>query len=523
MSPDTTPAQDAKPSRVLAVVDIGASSIRLHIASADAAGVVRPLDTARQTVELGKDTFKRGEIAAETTERCVAALRSFRRLLDEYGVSDPAQIRAVATTAVREASNGESFLDRLYIATGINVEAIDEGEVNRYTYLSVKPVLDADPAFRKADALIVEVGGGGTRFLALQAGRVAVAQSHRMGALRIREMLEGIHTPASRLPDLLASQVESAVKEIRHSVPLSGKPALLMLGNDARFAASILQENWNPETATRLRVSSLAKLADNLLRKPVDEIVRTHRLAYADAETLGPALLTYVRLAEAFDLPSVFVTGASVRDGIVAEMVRDTWTEELTAQVENSAVELGRRYGFEEPHGRNVARSARALFRVLQPEHRLEARYELLLVVAALLHEIGLYVGNRSHHKHSMYLIQNSDIFGLGNRDREIAALVARYHRKALPQANHPEYMALDRDSRLAVSKLAAILRVADALDRRHGAGPSETRFDLAEGRLTITLRGIPDTVVEEIGLQLKGDLFREVYGLAVTLQTESV
>lgn len=514
--------KEAKPCRVLAVVDIGASSIRLHIASADDSGVVRPLDTARQTVELGKDTFKNGAIAAETTERCVAALRSFRRMLDEYGVSDPAQIRAVATTAVREAANGESFLDRLCIATGINVEAIDEGEVNRYTYLSVKPVLDSDPSFRKADALIVEVGGGGTRYLALQAGRVAIAQSHRMGALRIREILEGIHAPAARIPDLLAGQVESAVKEIRHTVPLTGKPALLMLGNDARFAASILQEKWNPEVATRLRISSLAKLADNLLRKPVDEIVRGYRLSFPDAETLGPALLTYVRLAQVFDLSSVFVTGASLRDGIVAEMVRDTWTEELTAQVENSAMELGRRHGFEEAHAYNVARSARALFRVLRAEHRLEARHELLLVVAAILHEVGLCVGNRSHHKHSMYLIRNSDIFGLGDRDKEIAAIVARYHRKARPQANHPEYMALDRDSRLAVSKLAAILRVADALDRRHGAGPLDFRFDLAGTCLAITLRGVPDTVIEEIGLYLKGDLFREVYGLDIALQTET-
>jgi exopolyphosphatase/guanosine-5'-triphosphate,3'-diphosphate pyrophosphatase len=522
MPSDVTGAPAARTSQVLAVIDIGSSSIRLHIASANADGTVRPLETARQTVELGKDTFKKGEIAPETTERCAATLRSFRRLLDEYGVTDPAQIRAVATTAVREAANGDAFLDRLYIATGVNVEAIDEGEVNRYTYLSVKPVLDTDPAFRKADALVVEVGGGGTRFLALKAGRVAVAQSHRMGALRIREMLEGIRAPTSRIPDLLASQVESAVKEIRHSVPLSGKPAILMLGNDVRFAASILQENWNPETATRIRVSSLAKLADSLLRKPIDEIVRTHRLSYPDAETLGPALLTYVRLAEAFDLPSVFATGASVRDGIVAEMVRDTWTDELTAQVENSATELGHRYGFELVHGRNVARAARAMFRVLQPEHRLAARHELLLVVAALLHEIGLYVSNRSHHKHSMYLIRNSDIFGLGDRDKEIAALVARYHRKALPQANHPEYMAMDRDSRLVVSKLAAILRVADALDRRHGGEDLDPRFELADGRLLVALRGVPDTIVEEIGLHMKGDLFREVYGLAVALQTET-
>lgn len=525
MNNESSRQRDVAPSgavqRPLAVIDMGATSIRMLIAQPDGSGGMRHLETLRQAVEIGKDTFTAGRISADTTERCVAALRTFRRLLDEYGIAAQ-DIRAVATSAVREAANRDEFLDRLCVATGFDIDTIDDGDVNRYTYLSVKPVFDKEPAFSKADALVVEVGGGSTRVLAVKSGDVAMAQSYRLGALRLKETIEGTSAPAARLPDLLAGPIKAAVKQIRRNASFKGKPALLMLGADARFAASLLVENRSTELASRVRVSSLAKLTDELLKMSADEIVRRHRISYPDAETLAPALLTYVRLAEAYDLPSVFVTDASLRDGVLAEMSGLAWTDELTRQIERSAMELGGKYAFEETHAREVARIARTIFSALQDEHRLTPRHELVLTVAALLHDIGLFVSDRSHHKHSMYLIRNSDIFGLGERETEMAAVVARYHRKASPQTGHPEFAVLDRETRIAVSKLAAILRVADALDRRHAGSESRSVSAVAEpGRLVITISGIPDTIVEELGLQLKGDLFTRIYAMETALKAE--
>jgi exopolyphosphatase/guanosine-5'-triphosphate,3'-diphosphate pyrophosphatase len=518
---DTTPQAAVPASSPLAVIDIGATSIRMLIAQPGESGAMRRIETLTQAVETGRDTFTGGRISSATTERCVAALRTFKRMLDEYGVADTA-IKAVATSAVREAANRDEFLDRLYVATGLDVETISDGDVNRYTYLSVKPAMENEPAFNKADTMVVEVGGGSTRVLALKGGNVAVAQSYRLGALRLREIVEGARAPAARMPDLLAGPIGTSVKQMRQNAGFKGKPVLLLLGGDARFAASLLVEDRSARQASRVRVSALAKLTDGLLRMSADEIVRRHRISYPDAETLGPALLTYVRLAESYELPSVFVTDASLRDGILAEMAGHAWTEELTRQVERSAIELGNRYAFDESHAREVARCSRVIFRALQNEHRLTPRHELVLTVAALLHEIGLFVSDRSHHKHSMYLIRNSDVFGLGERETEIAAVVARYHRKATPQATHPEFAAMDRETRIAVAKLAAILRVADALDRRHGSAEGRSVSAAVEpGRLVITMGGIPDTIVEELGLQLKGDLFTRMYGMQVALKAE--
>ena len=171
----------------------------------------------------------------------------------------------------------------------------------------------------------------------------------------------------------------------------------------------------------------------------------------------------------------MLVSTGTLRDGLMWEMAtREAWSDEFRKHIIRSALEIGRKYQFDEPHASHVAALSKLLFDALRKEHQLPPRFETLLTVAALLHDIGLFVSNRSHHKHSMYLILNSDLFGLSARDLQLVALVARYHRRALPRTTHEGYTTLDRETRVAVSKLAAILRVADALDSGHIAADPE-------------------------------------------------
>lgn len=199
--------------------------------------------------------------------------------------------------------------------------------------------------------------------------------------------------------------------------------------------------------------------------------------------------------------------------------VQDSWTEEFKRQVVQSALDLGHKFRFDASHGTKVAELSLSLFRALQDVHQLESRYELLLHIAALLHEIGSSVSTRSHHKHSMYLIANSELFGLGGRDLLLVALVARYHRRAAPSSVHTGYGGLDRDSRIVVSKLAAILRVADALDRAHSERVQEMVCEREDETLVITVPGLEDVTLENLALREKGTLFENVFGLSVRLR----
>jgi exopolyphosphatase/guanosine-5'-triphosphate,3'-diphosphate pyrophosphatase len=160
------------------------------------------------------------------------------------------------------------------------------------------------------------------------------------------------------------------------------------------------------------------------------------------------------------------------------------------------------------------------LFRALQAEHQLDSRYELLLYLSGLLHEIGLFVSNRSYHKHSFYLIINSELFGLAKQDMLVMALVARYHRRASPKPIHEGYNTLDRERRIAVAKLAAMLRVAAALDRSYSQRVDEIRVSRERSKLVIEVPDVDDLSLEQLALKQTGSLFEEIFGIPVLLRT---
>jgi len=387
--------------------------------------------------------------------------------------------------------------------------------------LGVQPLLQADPGLEDAQTIVVEVGGGSTEVLVVRNGDVGYANTHRLGSLRLRETLEAYHTPTAKVRVIMESQIERTVKQISENVPISSRDEVLALGGDIRFAASRLMPDRNRGFLTRIEVGSLEKFTDDVLTLSEDAIVRRFHLSFPEAETLAPALLMYVQLAKAYGLDSLLVADINLRDGLLQEMaVRASWTEELSKQIVRSALDLGRRYNFNEPHARHVADLSRRLFLALGDEHQLEQRHEVILYVAALLHEIGLYVSHQSHHKHSLYLVKNSELFGLSRKDILLTALVARYYRRASPQPNHDGYASLDREERVAVAKMAAILRVAVALDDSRSQRIKNLECSIEKGRLVIIIPQVEDLSLEQLALRQNGALFEETFGLPVLLRT---
>ncbi|MGE3780529.1 MAG: HD domain-containing protein, partial [Pirellulaceae bacterium] len=432
----------------------------------------------------------------------------------------PDQIRVVATSGVREATNRLAFIDRIFIATGLHVEPLDEAVVSRLTYLGIQPFLSSDPALQVARTLVVEVGGGSTELLVMRNGTVLYSHTYRLGSLRLREMLEAYQAPTVKVRDIMEAQIERTVKQIREHVTGEGSVEMIALGGDMRFAAAQLIPDWHPESLGRVPLLALEELTNRLLNMSEDRIVRKFHLSFPDADTVGSALLAYVHMARAFDLVNVLVTNTNLRDGLLKEMaIKSAWNEELNTQIIRSALELGRRFHFDEAHARHVAELSRKLFHALRDEHQLEQRQVIILYLAALLHEIGLYVSFQSHHKHSMYLIRNSELFGLGRKDVLLVALVARYHRRASPQPDHEGYSTLERDERVTVAKLAAVLRVALALDESRSQRITDFRLVREEGRLVLVVPDVDDLSLEQLTLRQNGSLFEEVFGTPLLLR----
>ncbi len=515
-------APSAKNTRLAAVIDIGASAIRMEIAEIGKNGELRTLEQLRQGCHLGKDTFTKGRIQQSTIQECVDILQGFQRVMEEYGITQPEQIRAVATSSVREAVNCDTFLDRIYIGTRINVRAIDEAEESRLTYMAAQGVVESEPDLKDGNVLVADVGGGSTEVLLVQNGQVTFSDSYRLGSLRMREMLESQRAPSERVRTILGQYIQRMVEQITRNAPASEATALVAMSSDSRFAAAHLSPDWAHARATHVEYKTFAGFVDKVLPLSAERIANKYRLSFQEAETVGPALLVYMQIARACKADRVIIPKASLRDGLLKEMtLTGFWTGSFVQQILHAARALGDKYKIDPKHARHVADLCLKLFHELQPVHQLDKRHELLLEVAALLHEVGGFISSRSHHKHSMYLILNSDLFGLTRNDMTLIALVARYHRRAMPSPTHPEYTSLDRDSRIAVSKMAAILRVADAMDRNHVQQLSDLTFTREPGQFVITVRGVEDLTMERMAMKEKGALFEEVYGIPVVLREE--
>ncbi|HUG93572.1 MAG TPA: Ppx/GppA phosphatase family protein [Planctomycetaceae bacterium] len=504
----------------MAVIDIGTTAIRMAIAEIDQAEGIRTLETVSQAVNLGKDTFTRRRIERATIEDCVRVLKSYRRLLEEYGIDRPEQMRVVATSAVREAENRLTFIDRIYSATGIQVEPIDEAEANRITYLGIQPYLKTEPELAAGSAIVVEVGGGSTEVLLLHNGQVSYAHTYRLGSLRLRETLAAFRAPAAQARNIMEHQIERTIEQVVQQAPDGGRSELIALGGDVRFAALRLLPDWDKTHLARLPIGPFEKLTDRILSLSEDELVRRYHVTYPEAETLGPALLAYFQLARGLKLDHILVTNVNLRDGLLSEMAaRGAWSQEFREQIIRSGVDLGRKFGFDEEHCQHVARLCDSLFDALAGEHRLDPRYRFLLHVAALLHEIGLFISYKSYHKHSLYLIQHSELFGLGEQDVLLVGLVSRYHRRSSPKPIHAGYAGLGRERRIAVAKMAAMLRVADALDRSRSQRVTDFQCSRENGRLVIAIPHVDDLSLEQLALKQKGTLFEEIFGMQVLLR----
>ncbi len=505
---------DARPETV-AAIDVGASAVRLVIAELTAGRPPRVIDEAIRGVSLGKETFFAGRIGSEPMDAVLRALKGFARLMGEHGVT---RYRAVATSAVREASNADTFLDRVLVKTGLRLEVIDLAEESRLVYLAVRNGLAGHPALAARHALIVEVGGGSADITLLAGARPKYSGVYALGSVRLRQALRPWASDAERRVRLLTRNIGGVVRAISRDVPLRSAEFMIGLGGDMRLAAREVAGGGEGAVCEVPREPFLQFCAQ-VERFGEEALAERFGLTLVDAETLVPALLVYRALLIETPAQGITVPPVSLRDGLLADMAAPPsgsaagGLAEFSQQVLAGAEALGEKYRHDAAHARHVALLATRLFDELRDEHGLEPRDRLLLEVAALLHNIGSFVSLRAHHKHAQYLIQASEIFGLSAGDRAIIANVARYHRRGLPQPSHLPYMALDRTERVRVNKLAAILRVANALDAENAQKVREVRIVRADGALCLDVTGVGDLAMERERVQARANLFQDVFG----------
>lgn len=509
--PETDP--DPRPAPVTAV-HVGAGSVSMLVAEEQEGGGYVPLDFLEQPAPLGRDIFRHGEITSETTERVVEIIDGFTTAAREYGAEVDFRSRAVATNILIEASNHERFLNRIRIACGLEINPIDDGEMTRLIYLKTQRRLRDTPPMKRQAAMVLHVGPGNTRALLFETGAIRRYTSYRLGVHRIREAIEGSHSGGEAMLRVIRETASGNLAQLRHDYHDIRAGALVMIGYEIQQISRFLVDASGAVTRRKLRRFSAeaAEMSDL-------ELVQHFQIDYQTAEALVPAIETNLAIAEALDVEDIHIPTSDYEQGLLQDiLVSNRLTDSLDREVLRSARILASRYLADSDHGEHVARISLHLFELLADLHQLGDHDRLLLEVAAILHEVGTFISPRAHHKHSEYIILNSEIFGLDRRDVTVIALVGRYHRHSGPRLDHPTYRELSPADRILVSKLAAILRVADALERTHAQRVHDIKTRIVGHRLHLELPGVPDVAVERLAMQSKGDLFEQVFGLEVVI-----
>lgn len=513
-SPSSAPVIE---SPVIAL-HIGASSVSMMVAEHQSDGALKPVDFLEQPAPLARDIFRQGTVSLGTTERVISIIKGYQQALAELGLEPRDITRAAATNILSEARNHETVINRIRIACGLRVATIDDGEMTRLIYLKTRRRLQHLPAMRNDTTLVVHVGPGNTRALLFQNGRITRYTSYRMGTHRTREAVEASHAEGSALLRVIREHAFGNLAQIRFDYSDVEIHGLVAIGYEIQSVAESLGRGSKSCPLKRLRqvTAEAASLSDV-------ELVKRFQLDYQTAEALLPALEINLAIAETFKLGEVHIPDSEYEQGLLHDLlVSRQLTGAFAEEVLRSARILAERYQSDPRHGEHVGNLCARFFRELADLHQLTEHDFLLLQVAAILHEVGTYVSPRAHHKHSEYLILNSEVFGLDRMDVTIVALVARYHRHSCPVLDHPGYAALSVDDRIRVSKLAALLRVADALERTHAQRVSQIEIRREPGKLRLRLPGLADAAVERLAMASKADLFEQVFGLSVMIDEDN-
>ena len=439
--------------RILAAIDVGTNAVRLEIARALADGTLETLHQERDPVRPGEGVFATGSIAPAVADRLLATLRRYAALCHRYH----ARARAVATSAVREARNRTEIVRRVRRETGLELEVVSGREEARLICLGV---LAGRPA--RARSLVIDIGGGSTEIATAVGDHPTTLVSVAAGAVRLTEIFESSGRVS---PRRLAVMRSFAAEALREALPRRFPHARTALGSSGTINAIVAAAQ---NGSRRLSARKLEKAVEQLAAMTLAERRRLFEPRRAEIIVAGAVILEATM--RALRLESVAAVDTGLRNGILRDLLRRSPAAAAAAAADRTeaVVALGRRFAFDEKHARQVARLALDLFDQLPRVHRLPPGARGLLEAAALLHDVGHAVSPQRHHKHTFYLVANADIPGFSDDERQLVALVARYHRRSVPERHRADLEDLaPRDLKL-VRRLVALLRVADALDRSH-------------------------------------------------------
>src|SRR5687767_13119533 len=524
--PQGSTPPESLPEFRIAAIDVGSNSLHMAVAQADPDGSITTLWRMKEMVGLGRISFPSRVLSQEAMDRAVATLARFQQAARARGCE---KVLAAATSAVREANNGGDFLERVWRELRLRIRVVSARDEARLIYLGVRHALDLDakPHF------IVDVGGGSVEFIVADATKAALLESRKLGAARMTaKYINSDPVSPEDLKALSAHYDRELAPLCREILALSPVAAIGTSGTLENLAAmcAAMQSKGDKGNAAEAGVLERDALSTLVAKLVGSKSEQRAAMAGLDDQRKDQVIAGAVLVNELFrrlDLKQIRVCRSALREGILLDYLGRHLPElQIRRQVPDprrrSVLDLARRCDWHQAHAEQVARLTMDLFDQLKPLHQLGTGERELIEYGALLHDIGWHISREGHHKHSEYLILNGRLQKFTRQEVMVIASIARYHRKAEPDMTHENYASLSKRARRVVNVGAALLRIADSLDRTHVGVITSLRCRTGKDQVEIHLKGRGDAQLELWAAQNKRGLFEEVFGRAVAFEYAS-
>ena len=513
-----------------AAVDVGSNSCRLKIASV-VQHRLKTLHEDREVTRLGASVFETGMISPEAMASTIKALKRFHKAVQLH-VAD--KVRVVATSASRDARNAAAFAEWVKSATGWDLEVISGLEEGRLIHLGVV----THEAGAKGKCMLIDLGGGSCEVTVSEGGHIQGMVSMPLGAVRLQqEFLQGSDTGKTGPPDRddIGRLKQFVERELVKAERKLGKPAVDLVIATSGTAAALAEASVALRSGKKLEVrktvpkdfvvvkpgdattADVRLLADRLLKMSNADRAAVPGIGPNRAEIIIGGAMVYASLLERFGLPGFRYSGLGLRDGVLAQMLGDAdLRTEVHQKIEQERWEgvlaVCRRYGIDAQRAEPVRAYAVQLFDGLERVHELPVEYRGWLQSAAMMQEVGKYMNHQGHHRHTQYIIANSDIFGFSPEQRMIVAAIARYLGKSRPEQMDRPMRVIPLEEHGRVAKAVVLLRLAVALNQDQASKPVRVKTVVYPKRVVLEIAaGRGGAELEGWAVRKEAGYFKEV------------
>ncbi len=506
----------------IAIFDIGTNSIHMLVVEVREDLSFKILGHEKDTTRLGDGSFETKMLSAFSMQRAFEVIERF------YKIAQRSQIKrmvAVATSAVREARNGGEFVDAIAKKTGMKVQVITGEEEGRLIFLGAKSSVETD----SENALVIDIGGGSAELILGNDKGILFLESFKLGVARLTDHFIHRDPPSKNeireLENHIRHELQKAIKKIKKigfSKVIGTAGTMINLASMAHVESESAPLRLVNHYEFKKR--DLEKVCKKITRADLEERFHIPGLDPKRADIIVAGGVLVSRIVKMLGINQITLSDKAIREGIIIDYIeknkkRFKAGDEKLSIRERSVLQLARRCSYDEKHAVQVARLALDFFDKTKPLHRLGDNERELLKFASLLHDIGYYVSFQKHHRHSYYLIVNSDLDGFTPQEVEIVGAVARYHRKQLPKKEDEHWARVGEDGEKTVKVLSAILRIADGLDRTHFAVVKSISCKLGRKRVKIIVYAKDDAELEMWQARQRADLFKVVFKREVVIE----